>query len=163
MITNKKAPAVTMSVSSASTSCGRAILVATMVALFAATACAPRVDTRGNAVLIDDVAKLEPGTHTRDHVLNALGSPSSSATFGNDVWYYISERTETTAFFAPEVIERQVVVIKFDEHSVIQTVDVLDEQNAENVEPTDRTTPTAGNTLGMIEQLLSNIGRFNKK
>jgi len=152
-----------MSVSSTSTSCGRAILVATMVTLFAATACAPRVDTRGNAVLIEDVAKLEPGVHTRDHVLNALGSPSSSATFGNDVWYYISERTETTAFFAPEVVERQVVVIKFDEHSVIQGVDVMDEQSAENVEPTDRTTPTAGNTLGMIEQLLSNIGRFNKK
>jgi len=141
----------------------RALLVASLIVLGAATACAPRVDTRGNAVHIEDVAAIEPGVFTRELVLNKLGSPSSSANFGNDVWYYISERTETTAFFEPEVVQRQVVAIKFNEHGVVKTVDVLDEKNAEKVEPVDRVTPTAGNSVGMLDQLLSNLGRFNRK
>ncbi|MCW8915596.1 MAG: outer membrane protein assembly factor BamE [Magnetovibrio sp.] len=134
-----------------------------VVLMGAISACSPRIDTRGNAIHMEDVATLEAGVHTRDHVLNKLGSPSNSSAFGNDTWYYISERTETTAFFAPELIERQIVVIKFNEHGVVENIDTFDKESAELVEPTDRKTPTAGNSLGMIEQLLSNLGRFNKK
>lgn len=136
-------------------------MIATVIVLSTVTACAPRVDTRGNAILIEDVATIEPGTHTRDHVFNKLGSPSSSSTFNDDAWYYISERTETTAFLAPEIIDRQVIAIKFDDHGVVTSVDVYNKDNAEIVEPVDRITPTAGNQLGLIEQLLSNVGRFN--
>jgi len=141
----------------------RALFIATMIVVGATSACAPRVDTRGNAVHMDDVAAVEPGVFTRDHVLSKLGSPSSTANFGDDVWYYISERTETLAFFAPQVIERQVIAVVFDEHGVVKSVDVYDKDNAENVEPVDRVTPTAGNSMGMIDQFLSNLGRFNKK
>ncbi|MBL4615823.1 MAG: outer membrane protein assembly factor BamE, partial [Magnetovibrio sp.] len=137
--------------------------VVSLALLGTVTACAPRIDTRGNAVLIKDVATIEPGTRTRDHVLNTLGSPSSRSTFGDNAWYYISERTETTAFLAPEIIERQIIVVKFDEYGVVSNVDVYDKDSAEAVEPVDRKTPTAGNQLGLVEQLLSNIGRFNKK
>ncbi len=134
-----------------------------VVMMGAITACSPRIDTRGNAIHMEDVATLETGVHTRDHVLNKLGSPSNRTTFGDTTWYYISEKTETTAFFAPELIERQIVVIDFNEHGVVEKIDVFDKESAELVEPTDRKTPTAGNSLGMIEQLLSNLGRFNKK
>ena len=139
-------------------------LAAALIVLGAATAaCAPRIDTRGNAIHIEAVKTIEPNVHTRDHVLQLLGSPSSRTTFGDDVWYYISERTETTAFFTPEVVERQVIAIHFDKHGVVKSIDTLGKESAENVEPVDRTTPTAGNSLGVIEQLLSNVGRFNRK
>jgi len=141
----------------------RALFVATMIVVGTTSACAPRVDTRGNAVLMEDVAAVEPGVFTRDHVLSKLGSPSSTANFGDDVWYYISERTETLAFLAPKVIQRQVIAVVFDQHGVVKSVDVYDKENAENVEPVDRVTPTAGNSMGMIDQFLSNLGRFNKK
>ena len=142
----------------------RLTMAAVLIVLGAATAaCAPRVDTRGNAIHLEDVQALEPNVHTRDHVLQMLGSPSNRTTFGDDVWYYISERTETTAFFSPEVVERQVIAIHFDKHGVVKSIDTLGKESAENVEPVDRITPTAGNSLGLIEQFLSNVGRFNKK
>lgn len=140
----------------------RTALVGVLAVATVLGACAPRIDTRGNAIPIEEVAKVEPGKHTRDHVLSTLGSPSSHSAFGEEVWYYISERTETTAFLAPELKERQVIVVKFNEHGVVRTVDVVDEKSAEAVDPVDRKTPTAGNSLGVVEQLLSNIGRFNK-
>ena len=126
-------------------------------------ACSPRVDTRGNAIHLEDVATIEVGVHTKDHVYNKLGSPSNQSTFGQDTWYYMSERTETTAFFAPELKERQIIIVKFNEHGVVEDLDILGKDIAENVVPADRTTPTAGNTLNIFEQMMSNLGRFNKK
>ena len=126
-------------------------------------ACAPRVDSRGNQVQAEDLVAIEPGIHTRGNVHDALGSPSSTSQFGIEIWYYISEMTETTAFLAPEVMERQVVAIKFDAGGIVTSVDILDEQQAQLVEPVAGETPTAGNTLGFIDQMISNFGRFNKK
>ncbi|OEJ64689.1 hypothetical protein BEN30_00530 [Magnetovibrio blakemorei] len=134
-----------------------------LIVLGLSTACAPRVNMHGNAVQLEEIAAIEPGVYTRDRVLDTLGSPSSTDPYDDSAWYYISERTETTAFFAPEVIERQVVAIIFDEHGVVKSVDVYDKNSAEYVNPVERKTPTAGNSLGVIEQMLSNLGRFNKK
>lgn len=139
------------------------VLSFVLAASLALGACAPRLDTRGNAVLIEDVATIEPGTHTRRNVMDKLGSPSSTSSFGIETWYYISELTETTAFLAPEVMSRQVVVIKFDAGGVVTEVDSLDTQQAELVEPVEGETPTAGNSLSFFEQMISNLGRFNKK
>jgi len=126
-------------------------------------ACAPRIDMRGNAVRMDDVATITPGTHSRSNVLDKLGSPSSRSEFGVETWYYISKRTETVAFLAPKVVKRQVVVIKFDPHGIVSSVKTLDPKQAQKVVLAKGETPTAGNSLTFLEQFISNLGRFNKK
>lgn len=134
-----------------------------LIGAVALGACAPRVDNRGNQVHAEDLASIEAGNSTRGEVLDRLGSPSSQGNFGVETWYYIFERTETTAFLAPEIKERQVVAIEFDETGVVKKVDTLDESQAEKVELAPGETPTAGNSLNFIQQMLSNFGRFNKK
>lgn len=141
----------------------RPALVGVLIGALALGACAPRVDTRGNQVHAEDIATIEPGQATRNQVLDRLGSPSSQGNFGVETWYYISERTETTAFLAPEIKERQVVVIEFDEAGVVSKINTLDESQGEIVEPAPGETPTAGNSVNFIQQMLSNLGRFNKK
>ena len=75
----------------------------------------PRIDIRGNLPDPDLLAELEIGALSKQQVEEMFGSPSSVSTFGSENWYYISERTETTAFYAPEVVDRKVVVISFDD------------------------------------------------
>jgi outer membrane protein assembly factor BamE (lipoprotein component of BamABCDE complex) len=133
-----------------------------MVSAMALSACAPRIDNRGNQVHPEDVAAIEPGKWTRNQVLDRLGSPSSEGTFGEDTWYYIFERTETTAFLAPEVKERKVIEIQFDKAGVVKKVETLDKTNAKSVSLAPGETPTAGNSLNFIQQMLTNVGRFNK-
>ena len=134
-----------------------------LICAVALGACAPRVDSRGNQLHADDIAAIEPGQSTRGQVLDRLGSPSSRGSFSDQTWYYISETTETTAFLAPEVMDRKVIVIQFDEAGVVTAVDSLDQTSAETVEPAPGETPTAGNELNFFQQMLSNLGRFNKK
>ncbi len=88
------------------------VLVISAVSL-GAGACSARLDTRGNLPDPKLLAEIRPGELAREDVMDLLGSPSSVTPFGSDTWYYISKRTETFAFFAPEVTERKIVVVKF--------------------------------------------------
>ena len=127
------------------------------------SACEGRVNTRGNLLDPERVADIRPGELSRDEVAEILGSPSSITPFGSDTWYYISQRTETFAFFAPKVIERQIVVISFNKDGKVAKVDTLGLDQGQTINPIERTTPTHGNKMTVIEQLVGNLGRFKKK
>jgi len=138
------------------------ILIVGLVAA-GTSACASRVDTRGNLLDPDRVAEIRPGEQTREEVAEILGSPSSITPFGSDTWYYIAKRTETFAFFAPEVTERHVVMVKFAEDGKVADVGAFGLEAGEAVDPVDRKTPTHGNKMTVLEQLIGNLGRFRKK
>ncbi len=135
----------------------------TLIVLAAAvllTACAPRVEIRGNLPDPDLLAELEIGALNKRQVEEMFGSPSSVSTFGSENWYYISERTETTAFLAPEVVDRKVVVISFDDKGVIRDFASLGLEDGRIIELVERKTPTAGHEITFLQQLFGNLGRF---
>jgi len=135
------------------------LLLASVSAL---TACSPRIDQRGNLLDPDAVLAVQPGIQTKDQVAQLLGTPSTVATFDDKTWYYVSKRTETTAFFAPDITDQQVLVVKFDDSNVVDKVQIYGMDDAYEIEPVDRTTPTYGQKLTLLQQLFGNIGRFTK-
>jgi outer membrane protein assembly factor BamE (lipoprotein component of BamABCDE complex) len=136
--------------------------VATAGALcLALGACTATVDTRGNIAEADRLRQIRPGVSTRDDVMALLGTPSSTGTFDPGTWYYIGQRTEKTAFFRPDVVERKVVVVRFDPQGTVRELNQLDAGDGMEVALVDRKTPTAGKELGMVEQILGNVGRFS--
>ena len=133
------------------------------VMIVTASACAPNVATRGNLPDPDKLAEIIPGEASRDDVADLLGSPSSAATFGEEVWYYIAARVETVAFSEPEVIDQQVVAIKFGEDGLVTAIDTYGMDDARAVEIVERVTPTSGQEITILQQLLGNVGRFAQK
>ncbi len=133
-----------------------------IVAGVLAAGCSPRVGIHGNTPDPDSIARIVPGTHTRLDVAQVLGSPSSVSLYGDEIWYYIGDRTETLAFFEPEVTERQVVMVRFDTAGVVDTVEIFGKERAREIEIVDRTTPTLGNEITIIDQIVGNIGRFEE-
>jgi len=131
-----------------------------LVLLAALSACAPIVNVRGQEPDPDALAAIEPGQTSRRDVQQALGSPSTEGVFRTNVWYYMSERTETVAFFEPELIERKIIAIVFDDREVVEDVFTYTENDRREVELVSRVTPTAGNELSLIQQLFGNVGRF---
>ncbi|MEE8392922.1 MAG: outer membrane protein assembly factor BamE [Rhodospirillales bacterium] len=131
-------------------------------AVILGTASCSRIDSRGNLADPDLLAGIKAGQHTRKEVAEILGSPSSISIFDKERWYYISKLTETTAFFEPEVLERKVVVLSFDEKGVLREIKTLGLEESRQIETVERETPTSGNTVGFFDQLFGNIGRFNK-
>jgi len=125
------------------------------------SACSPRIDTRGNQPDEDLLAQINPGVDDRYRVAELLGTPSAITTFGDKTWYYISKRTETTAFFDPETVDQEVVEIQFDDLGTVQSIHIYGPEDAREVAFVERETPTEGNEISLIQQLLGNIGRFN--
>jgi len=124
-------------------------------------ACSPRVDVRGNLPDPDLLADIEVGHINKQQIADLIGSPSSISPFSSDTWYYVSERTETVAFFEPEVLERKVLIIRFDRQGVARAVETLGLEDARKIALVERTTPTAGTELTVLKQLFGNLGRFN--
>lgn len=127
------------------------------------TACETRIETRGNLPDPDLLETVQASDHSRDQVVQILGTPSTTAMFENETWFYISERRETFAFFEPEVLDRKIVIVQFDKTGLLKTVAEVGLENGRIVIPVDRKTPTLGNDLNAIQQMLGNIGKFNKE
>jgi outer membrane protein assembly factor BamE (lipoprotein component of BamABCDE complex) len=136
------------------------LLLSTLIAV-ALAACQPTIDQRGNLPDDKKISAIEPGVTTKQAVSQLLGTPSSVSTFGDKTWYYISRRTEQTAFFNPQVLDQQVIVVGFDEGGIVRNVQHLNLADSRPVDPSPRETPSAGKELGFVEQLLGNLGKFN--
>jgi outer membrane protein assembly factor BamE (lipoprotein component of BamABCDE complex) len=124
-------------------------------------ACSPIVATHGHRLDEQALAQIEPGRSSRDEVAQLLGSPSSRATFGDSTWYYVSQRTEQLSFYQADVTDQDVVVIGFDDQGVVSSIERHGLDAAREIELVSRETPTSGTELGVLEQFVGNIGRFN--
>lgn len=132
-----------------------------LVVLSALSACSPTINVHGQQPDPDALADIQPGTSTQQDVEQALGTPSTAGVFRKNVWYYMSERTESVAFFHPELLERQIVAVVFDGNNVVEDIVTYTENDKQEVELVSRVTPTAGNELSIIQQLFGNVGRFS--
>ena len=136
-------------------------VIAMLGLVLAVSACSPRAHTRGNLPDPKKVSQLKAGDISREEVIEFLGSPSSRASFGDEVWFYISEQTETFAWFEPEIKKRQVLALHFDTDGTLNKIEVSGLDQANSVTPIDRKTPTHGNKMTVFEQLVGNFRRFS--
>lgn len=125
-------------------------------------ACSPVTNTRGN--LVEDVrlSEIEAGVSTVDDVLFVLGSPSTVAPFDENTWYYIGQVTEKVAFYNPEIIDRRVVKLTFDDTGLLAAIEDLSLEEGQEVDLVARETPTRGREITFLEQMIGNLGRFNQ-
>ncbi len=135
--------------------------IALFAALLLAAACTPTQATRGNIVEDYRMAEIIPGVSSRTNVLQSLGSPTTVAPFDDNVWYYIGQKTEKRGIFDPKVVEKKTVVVAFNKDGIVQSIDNVD-ADLIDVPHVRRKTPTSGNDITVMEQLIGNVGRFNK-
>lgn len=125
------------------------------------SACTPTQASRGNMVEDYRLAEVVPGVSTKTNVLQSLGSPTTQAPFDDNVWYYIAQKTEKRGVFDPEVVDEKIVVVAFDDEGIVQVAQEIDSDRLE-VPRVRRKTPTGGNEVTVLQQLLGNVGRFNR-
>jgi outer membrane protein assembly factor BamE (lipoprotein component of BamABCDE complex) len=106
--------------------------------------------------------QVPPGS-SKDQVLIALGSPSTSANYGNDVFYYISQTRERPVAFMPEkVIDQRVVAVYFNSKDQVDHVANYGMKDGKVFDFISRTTPTGGADQSFLQQVLSGVVGFGK-
>jgi outer membrane protein assembly factor BamE (lipoprotein component of BamABCDE complex) len=117
-------------------------------------------ENRGHAVADYQLAEVIVGTHTRADVQALLGTPTTTGTFDDDNWYYISAVTRLRPFRTPGLEDQHVVIVAFNEQGVVQEVKTLDRSAGRRVAVVQRQTPSPGTERTLMQALLGNIGRL---
>lgn len=134
-----------------------------MVSLLFISACVKTEETRGYVAEFSHFDKIKTGETTKEEALKIMGSPSSKSTFGKEQWYYIGNKMERIAFFDPEIVKQDVLYLTFDENGIVKEAGKKGTEDARKIAISDDKTRTEGNKIGVVEQLLGNLGRFNPK
>jgi outer membrane protein assembly factor BamE (lipoprotein component of BamABCDE complex) len=138
----------------------RSSAIAGVIACAAALAagCSPVVRNHGYAPPPEELADLRVGLDTRASVQSKIGRPAGTGLFTDNGWYYVSSKVEHLTYHAPEVVDRRVVAVMFDENDVLAAVNEYGLEDGRVVDLETKTTPTYGRQLTILEQAFSNIG-----
>lgn len=124
----------------------------------ALSACESTYTNHGFAPQIAQLEQLS-SSDTRGSVLRQLGQPSATGTFNSENWYYQASRVENYAFYAPKIVDRKVVAIRFDQAGRVANVARYGIEEGQIIDLITRTTPTYGREITLLQQLFGNIGR----
>jgi outer membrane protein assembly factor BamE (lipoprotein component of BamABCDE complex) len=110
-------------------------------------------------VIDEQQLELVPVGSSREQVILALGSPSTTATFDNEVFYYISQtRKRSMAFQNPRLVDQRILAVYFGEDSRVTNIANYGMQDGKVFDFISRTTPTGGKDQGFLSQILSGAG-----
>ncbi len=136
------------------------ILAGVLMAVISASACTPTTAIRGNYLEQHQLEQVKPGVHTRSEVMRILGSPTTTSPFDQNTWYYLGQHTEKHGVLDPKVTDERVIIVTFDSKGIVESVTERKDGRME-VPISGRSTPTHGNDVSLMQQLLGNIGKFN--
>jgi outer membrane protein assembly factor BamE (lipoprotein component of BamABCDE complex) len=151
----------------ARTTAGQPLVAAIAVAaLLAAAGC--QSSTGGNRglsqttqhgyVVTPTALEQVPVGSSKDQVLIALGSPSTTGSYGNEVYYYISQTRYRAAAFMPDrVIDQRIVAVYFDANSNVERIANYGIQDGKVFDFISRTTPTGGADQNFLQQVLTGV------
>ena len=127
------------------------------------TSCAQPINIHGNRISLKSFDIIEPGKTTEQQVLEQLGKPVVTQGYGSKSWIYIESKSQKTVLSGRKFINRTIVRVSFDKKGIATSVDNIpyDKELKPNV--ATRKTPTAGQEITVLQQLIGNFGRFENK
>ena len=129
-----------------------------LVAVFALTGCMGETLTRGYVPSESSLQQVQVGA-PREQVLLTLGTPTTTADFSGEVFYYISQKTNRPiAFLNSHVVDQTVLAIYFDQNSQVASISNYGMQDGHIVDLVSRTTPTGGKDFSFLSQLFAATG-----
>lgn len=96
---------------------------------------------------------------SQEQVLIVLGTPSTVATVSGEVFYYISQRSEQTAFLPQKVVDQRVIAVYFDKNRRVERLANYGLQDGKIFDYVSRKTPTSGEELSYLSYVFRIIGR----
>ena len=106
--------------------------------------------------ILDEAALAQvPQGSSQEQVLLVLGTPSTVATVSGETFYYISQKSQRTAFLNPEITDQRVLAVYFDQTRRVERVANYGMQDGKVFDFISRTTPTGGQESNIIKQILS--------
>ncbi|WP_208353459.1 outer membrane protein assembly factor BamE [Pseudaestuariivita rosea] len=125
------------------------------------TACVATFRNHGYVPTDTELEDIIVGIDTRDSVIDTLGMPSSEGALNERGIFYVQSRWRHYAYQEPRAVDRQLVVIRFDENEVVRNVERFTLEDGKVVPLARRVTTSNIEDITFLRQLLGNIGNFD--
>lgn len=124
-------------------------------------ACSATYQNHGYVPSDSELAELVVGVDSRATVDDLIGAPSSAGLLAGGDYYYVRSRVRSYGMFRPEVVERQILAISFDETGTIANIERFGLEDGKVVALSRRVTDSSVVGNGFWRQILGNFGNLN--
>jgi len=130
-------------------------LVALATLTLSLAACGGFTTTYQRGYVFDEASLAQvPSGSSQEQVLLVLGTPSTVATVSGEVFYYISQKSQRTAFLQPEVTDQRVLAVYFDQTRRVERIANYGLKDGKVFDFISRTTTTGGQDQNFLGQIL---------
>jgi outer membrane protein assembly factor BamE (lipoprotein component of BamABCDE complex) len=134
----------------------RTVLAAILVSI--GTAGCISTESQHGYIVPEYAIEQVPIGSSKDQVLIALGSPSTSENFGGEAFYYISQtRKQAAAFMPDKVVDQRVLAVYFDSDDKVTRIADYGLKDGKVFDFVSRTTPTAGKDENFLQQVMGGV------
>jgi outer membrane protein assembly factor BamE (lipoprotein component of BamABCDE complex) len=131
------------------------IVTAVIAATVSLSSCQTGDVIQNGYVVDEQTLALAPVGSSREQVMLSLGTPSATATFDAEVFYYISQkRTRVAAFMKPRLVEQNILAVYFNKDGEVARLASYKLEDGRVVDMLSKTTPTGGTELTFLLRLL---------
>ena len=123
--------------------------------------CVSNYEYTGLKVSPDDYNKINKSRMSKDELVEFVGSPTFSSDLGGDTWYYVYTVTDKVAFFRPQLVDEEVVAIRFKEDGSFQDIKKYTHEDISKFAYSNETTPTLGTDTNPFQQIVRNIQKYS--
>ena len=128
------------------------------IVLLVLSACEARVTVHGYAPDATEQQEIEPGIDTIFSLEERIGRPATAGLLSDNTWYYVQTTVKHLTYHRPEIIDRKVFAIDFDEDGVVSNTAGYGLEDGRVINLNTRVTETDAKRVGILTALFGNIG-----
>ncbi len=122
--------------------------------------CATTYQDHGYVPTDGELAQIKVGD-SREAVSKLIGPPSITGLLDKGDWYYVQSRWRTYGAMSPKEEKREVVAVSFTTSGRVQNIERFGLERGHVVALSRRVTTSTVKSLGLLQQLFSDIGTAN--
>jgi len=113
--------------------------------------------TRGQKITAEQLEQVPVGS-SREQVLLALGTPTTTGLADGEALYYISQTAERRfAYQRPSVTDRRILAVYLDDDGEVRDIAEYGLKDGAVFDYLSRRTPTGGSDLAFVSQILGGL------
>ena len=136
-----------------------ALICLANLGLAAMSGCGDRISSHGHVINESELKQITIGTTTKADIVQLLGQPSFAGAFDTQKLYYSSQVMLQPVASVKQTQRRVIYIFTLNKNNVLESIDLVDEDDGLTIVHIDDKTPTPGDTFGILEQVFTNVRR----
>ena len=118
--------------------------------------CQPRITNHGNFFNKENINYIKKSKLNKAEIIEIFGTPSTTSTFSDNVWYYMSQVQSEKAYFKVKNISSKILKITFDKNKFVKKYSILTEKDSYDITISpEKTVSSLQNADTLIQEFFS--------